>query len=74
MNHCLTTLRLNVCPSVYAWIVDCIDPCVAWVRLQTRYQSINNVTHLMLKDNLSNLQLHEGRFVTIFQTYPRDSI
>jgi hypothetical protein len=37
------------------------------VKLQTRYQSINNVDRFMLKDNLSNLRLHEGGFVTIFR-------
>jgi hypothetical protein len=58
----LTTIRLNVCPKVYAWIIDCIDPHVAWVRLQTRYQSINNV-----EDKLSNLRLHDGDLLLYFR-------
>jgi hypothetical protein len=60
----LTTIGLNVRLEVYVWIVDCTDPHVAWVRLQTQYQFINNATCLMLKDKLNNLCLHEGRFDT----------
>lgn len=60
----LITVGLNVCPKIYAWIIDCTNPCVAWVRLETQYQFVNNAAHLMFKDKLSNLCLHEKRFVT----------
>jgi hypothetical protein len=60
----LITVGLNVCPKFYARIVDCTNPCVAWVRLETQYQFVNNVAHLMLKDKLNNLCLHEKKFVT----------
>jgi hypothetical protein len=33
----LTTIGLNAHLEVYAWIIDCTNPYVAWVRLQTRY-------------------------------------
>jgi hypothetical protein len=50
----LTIVRLNVCLEVYVWIIDCIDPCVAWVRFRTQYQFVNNVARLMFKDKLNN--------------------
>jgi hypothetical protein len=37
------------------------------MRLQTQYQSINNVAHLMFKDKLSNLRLHEGDLLLYFK-------
>jgi hypothetical protein len=31
----LVTIGLNVQLKIYAYIIGCTNPCVAWVRLQT---------------------------------------
>jgi hypothetical protein len=59
----LTTMGLNVRLEVYAWITNCTNICVAWVRFQTWYQYVNNAACLRLKDQSSNLCLQEGRSI-----------
>lgn len=55
----LTTIGLNVCLEVNAWITNCVVLHVVWLKFLTWYQLINNAAHLLLKDKLINLCLHE---------------
>lgn len=60
----LATIGLSLQDKIFTIIANCTDPRDAWVRLQNYFQSGNNASRLMLKDNLNFIRLLKGASVS----------